>query len=36
VYDEVPEQAPTGITESVYEPGVDSTPDGNLNSNVHE
>lgn len=36
VYDEVPEQAPTGITESVYEPGVDSTPDGNLNTNVHE
>ena len=36
IYDDVAAPNEVPINERVYEPGVDSTPDGNLNQNVHD
>lgn len=37
VYDDIPQEPQVRINENVYpNPGIDSTPDGNLNDNVHE
>lgn len=37
VYDDIPQEPQVRINENVYpNPGIDSTPDGNLNQNVHE